>query len=134
MSEFIKHECGLALIRLLKPVEFYQEKYGALYGLKKLQILLQKQRNRGQDGAGLATIKLNTRPGKRYISRRRSNSPQYLKELFQGAFAHFEGLTSEQLNDPIWLKENKPYTGELLMGHLRYGTHGKNIIETVHHF
>ena len=134
MSEFIKHECGLALIRLLKPVEFYQEKYGALYGLKKLQILLQKQRNRGQDGAGLATIKLNTRPGKRYISRRRSNSPQYLKELFQGAFAHFEGLTSEQLNDPIWLKENKPYTGELLMGHLRYGTHGKNIIETVHPF
>lgn len=134
MSEFIKHECGLALIRLLKPLEFYQEKYGALYGLKKLQILLQKQRNRGQDGAGLATIKLNTRPGKRYISRRRSNSPQYLKDLFQGAFAHFEGLTSEQLNDPLWLKENKPYTGELLMGHLRYGTHGKNIIETVHPF
>jgi len=134
MSEFIKHECGLALIRLLKPQSYYQEKYGPLYGLKKLQILLQKQRNRGQDGAGIATIKLDTQPGRRYISRRRSNSPQYLKDLFRGAFAHFEGLTSEQLNDPHWLKENKPYTGELLLGHLRYGTHGKNIIETVHPF
>lgn len=135
MSEFIKHECGLALIRLLKPLQYYQDKYGSsLYGLKKLQILLQKQRNRGQDGAGLATIKLDTRPGKRYISRRRSNSPKYLKDLFQGAFAHFDNLSKEQLSDPIWLKENKPYTGELLLGHLRYGTHGKNIIETVHPF
>ena len=134
MSEFIKHECGLALIRLLKPLPYYQEKYGPLYGLKKLQILLQKQRNRGQDGAGLATIKLDTRPGKRYISRRRSNSPQYLKDLFQGAFAHFDGLSTDELNDPEWLKENKPYTGELLLGHLRYGTHGKNIIESVHPF
>jgi len=134
MSEFIKHECGLALIRLLKPLPYYQEKYGPLYGLKKLQILLQKQRNRGQDGAGLANIKLDTSPGKRYISRRRSNSPQYLKELFQGAFAHFENLTLDQLNDPQWLKENKPYSGELFLGHLRYGTHGKNIIETVHPF
>ena len=135
MSEFIKHECGLALIRLLKPLEYYHEKYGtALYGLRKLQILLQKQRNRGQDGAGIATIKLDTLPGKRFISRRRSNSPQYLKDLFKGAFAHFEGLSTEQLNDPEWLKNNKPYTGELLLGHLRYGTHGKNIIETVHPF
>lgn len=134
MSEFIKHECGLALIRLLKPLPYYQEKYGPLYGLKKLQILLQKQRNRGQDGAGLANIKLETSPGKRYISRRRSNSPQYLKELFQGAFAHFEDLPADQLNDPAWLKEHKPYSGELFLGHLRYGTHGKNIIETVHPF
>ncbi len=135
MSEFIKHECGLAMVRLLKPLSYYQEKYGSsLYGLYKLQILLQKQRNRGQDGAGLATIKLDTLPGKRYISRRRSNSPQYLKDLFTGAFAHFENCTQEQLNDPVWLKENKPYTGELLLGHLRYGTHGKNIIETVHPF
>ena len=135
MSEFIKHECGLALIRLLKPLHYYHEKYGtALYGLHKLQILLQKQRNRGQDGAGLATIKLDASPGKRYISRRRSNNPQYLKDLFQGAFAHFEDLPSNKLNDPTWLKANKPYTGELLLGHLRYGTHGKNIIETVHPF
>ena len=135
MGDFIKHECGLALIRLLKPLEYYHAKYGtALYGLRKLQILLQKQRNRGQDGAGIATIKLNTQPGKRYISRRRSNSPQYLKDLFQGAFRHFENLSEDQLNDPAWLKQNKPYTGELLLGHLRYGTHGKNIIETVHPF
>ena len=135
MSEFIKHECGLALVRLLKPLEYYHEKYGtSLYGLYKLQILLQKQRNRGQDGAGLATIKLDTSPGKRYISRRRSNSTRYLKDLFSGAFAHFENCTHEQLNDPAWLKNNKPYTGELLLGHLRYGTHGKNIIESVHPF
>ncbi len=135
MSEFIKHECGLALIRLLKPLQYYLDKYGtALYGLQKLQILLQKQRNRGQDGAGLATIKLDASPGKRYISRRRSNSPQYLKDLFHGAFAHFVDLEPHLLNDPVWLKENKPYTGELLLGHLRYGTHGKNIIETVHPF
>ena len=135
MSEFIKHECGLALVRLLKPLDYYQQKYGtSLYGLYKLQILLQKQRNRGQDGAGLATIKLDTSPGKRYISRRRSNSTRYLKDLFKGAFAHFEDCTREQLNNPAWLKNNKPYTGELLLGHLRYGTHGKNTIETVHPF
>jgi len=135
MSEFIKHECGLALVRLLKPLDYYHQKYGtSLYGLNKLQILLQKQRNRGQDGAGLATIKLDTEPGKRYISRRRSNSSRYLKDLFKGAFAHFEECTREQLNDPDWLKNNKPYTGELLLGHLRYGTHGKNTIETVHPF
>ena len=135
MSELIQHECGIAVIRLRKPLEFYLDKYGtALYGLQKLQILLQKQRNRGQDGAGLATIKLDMPPGSRYISRRRSNSPQYLKDLFQGAFAHFDQVTPEQFSDINWLKEHKPYTGELLLGHLRYGTHGKNIIETVHPF
>lgn len=135
MSEFISHECGIALIRLLKPLEYYQEKYGtSLYGLNKLQILLQKQRNRGQDGAGIATIKLDQNPGTRYISRRRSNSAQYLKDLFTGVYSHFENCTSEQLSDPHWLKQNKPYTGEVLLGHLRYGTHGKNIIETVHPF
>jgi len=135
MSDQIKHECGLALIRLLKPLEYYKEKYGtALYGLNKMQLLLQKQRNRGQDGAGLATIKLDMEPGNRYISRRRSNNPQYLKDLFEGVFSHFNDLTPEQVNDPAWLKQNKPYTGELLLGHLRYGTHGANTIETVHPF
>ena len=135
MSDQIKHECGIALIRLLKPLTFYQEKYGtALYGLHKLQLLLQKQRNRGQDGAGIATIKLDMPPGSRYISRKRSNSPQYLKDLFQAVFARFDGLTDEQLNDPEWLKLNSPYTGELLLGHLRYGTHGDNTIETCHPF
>lgn len=135
MSDQIKHECGLALIRLLKPLEYYHEKYGtALYGLNVLQLLLQKQRNRGQDGAGLATIKLDMEPGNRYISRKRSNSPQYIKDLFQQVFTHFAPLNQEQLNDPAWLKQNLPYTGELLLGHLRYGTHGLNTLETVHPF
>lgn len=135
MSDQIKHECGIALIRLLQPLQYYQEKYGSpLHGLYKLQLLLQKMRNRGQDGAGVVTIKLDPNPGSRYISRKRSNSPQYLKEVFQGIFHHFEGLTSEQLSDGQWLKENKPYTGEVLLGHLRYGTHGDNSIETCHPF
>lgn len=135
MSDQIKHECGIALIRLLQPLQYYQEKYGtALHGLYTLQLLLQKMRNRGQDGAGVATIKLDPTPGTRYISRKRSNSPQYLKEVFQGIFQHFEDCTPEQLHDGAWLKENKPYTGEVLMGHLRYGTHGDNSIETCHPF
>jgi len=135
MSELIKHECGVAVVRLLKPLEFYTEKYGtALYGLNKLRLLMQKMRNRGQDGAGMATIKLDMPPGMRYISRKRSNSPDYLADLFKGVYRHFEPLSREQLTDPYWLKMNKPYTGELLMGHLRYGTHGENVIETCHPF
>ena len=135
MSDAIKHECGLAVVRLLKPLDYYHKKYGtALYGLNKLQLLLQKQRNRGQDGAGLATIKLHTKPGKRYISRKRCVTTNYLADLFKDVRSHFEGLTEEQLNNPTWLKDNKPYTGELLMGHLRYGTHGDNSIETCHPF
>lgn len=135
MSDIIKHECGIAMIRLLKPLEFYQEKYGdPLYGLNKLQLLLQKMRNRGQDGAGLATIKLDPEPGTRYISRYRTNSKNYISDLFQHVFRHFTDLDPEFLNDAKWLKENKPYTGELLMGHLRYGTHGSYGIETCHPF
>jgi len=135
MSDAIKHECGLAVVRLLRPVSHYQEKYGqALYGVQKLRLLMQKMRNRGQDGAGLATIKLHSRPGERYISRRRSVSTDYLKDLFQGVYAHFESLSPEQLADTEWLYHAKPYTGELLMGHLRYGTHGDNSIETCHPF
>ncbi len=135
MSEDIKHECGVALIRLLKPLEYYQEKYGsALFGLQKLRLLMQKQRNRGQDGAGMATIKLDPGPGTRYISRKRSVAPNYLDDLFDQIWKHFEDLPEEKLQDPAWLKENKPYTGELLLGHLRYGTHGDNSIETCHPF
>ncbi len=135
MSDQIKHECGIALIRLLQPLDYYQDKYGTpLYGIYTLQLLMQKMRNRGQDGAGVTTIKLDPTPGTRYISRKRSNGPQYLKEVFQGVFQHFEGLTEEQLHDGKWLKANKPYTGEVLMGHLRYGTHGDNSIETCHPF
>jgi amidophosphoribosyltransferase len=135
MSDQIKHECGLALIRLLKPLSFYQEKYGtALYGINKLQLLLQKQRNRGQDGAGIATIKLDIPPGNRYISRHRSIGSSYLKDLFDSVYGNFADCTQEQLQDAEWLKTNKPYMGELLLGHLRYGTHGANNIEAVHPF
>ncbi len=135
MSDKIKHECGVAMIRLLKPLSFYQEKYGtSLYGLEKLQLLLQKQRNRGQDGAGLATIKFDVQPGKKYISRKRSVAANYLQDLFDQVYYHFKDLSPEKLNDPEWLKDNKPYMGELLLGHLRYGTHGDNSIYTCHPF
>jgi len=107
---------------------------GYFYGINKLRLLLQKQRNRGQDGAGMVTIKLDPKPGNRYISRKRSVSKNYLDDLFKGVYNHFRDLTPEQLNDPKWLKTNKPYIGELLLGHLRYGTHGDNTIETCHPF
>jgi len=135
MSDVIKHECGVALVRLLKPLSFYQEKYGsALYGLEKLRLLMQKQRNRGQDGAGMATIKLDPEPGSKYISRKRSVAPNYMDDLFNKIYARFADLPHGKLNDAAWLKENAPYTGELLLGHLRYGTHGDNSIETCHPF
>ncbi|MCZ2101314.1 MAG: amidophosphoribosyltransferase [Chitinophagales bacterium] len=135
MSEQIHHECGLALVRLLKPLEYYHEKYGTvLYGINKIHLLLQKQRNRGQDGAGLVNIKLDCQPGTSYINRHRSNSPRYLQDLFSGVFNHFSGLSTEQLNDVQWMKNNVPFIGELLLGHLRYGTHGTNTIESVHPF
>ena len=135
MSDTIKHECGLALVRLLKPIQYYVDKYGTpLYGLNKLPLLLQKQRNRGQDGAGLATIKLNVEAGNRYISRKRSNASNYLDDLFNQVHTHFADLSPEQLQDAEWLKKNKPYIGEIYLGHLRYGTHGLNTIETCHPF
>jgi amidophosphoribosyltransferase len=135
MSDQIKHECGIGLIRLRKPLEYYHEKYGtALYGLYRMQLLLQKQRNRGQDGAGLVTVKLDPEPGTKYISRKRTNSPQYLRDLFVEIFKYFKDLDQDKLDDPAWLKENKPYTGEVIIGHLRYGTHGANTIETCHPF
>ena len=135
MSDQIKHECGLAFIRLLKPLAYYQEKYGtSFYGLQKLQLLLQKQRNRGQDGAGLATIKLDVRPGEKYFSVHKSNANNYISHLFEGVYAHFKDLDEDQLQDTQWLKKNKPFTGEVLLGHLRYGTHGDNSLETVHPF
>ena len=135
MSDIIKHECGLAFIRLKKPLQYYYDKYGtALYGMQKMQLLLQKQRNRGQDGAGIATIKLDPQPGTRYISRKRSNSSTYLADIFGDAYKYFNDLPEDKLADCKWLKENLPYTGEVLLGHLRYGTHGINSIESVHPF
>ncbi|HEY1010115.1 MAG TPA: amidophosphoribosyltransferase, partial [Daejeonella sp.] len=138
MSEQIKHECGIALIRLLKPLSYYQKKYGtALYGLNKLYLLMEKQHNRGQDGAGIATIKLDVQPGKRYISRHRAMGSNAVAEIFeyvQNKFADVQKNAPELLQDTEWLKENISFTGEVLMGHLRYGTHGKNSIESCHPF
>ena len=135
MSDPIKHECGIAVVRLLKPLEFYHKKYGtAFYGVQKMQLLLQKMRNRGQDGAGIATIKMNPEPGTRYISRKRSNASNYLADLFEMVWTRLNQTTPEQRNDPAWLRANMPYMGEVLMGHLRYGTHGDNSIERVHPF
>ncbi|MDB5014324.1 MAG: amidophosphoribosyltransferase [Daejeonella sp.] len=138
MSDSIKHECGVAFIRLLKPLSFYQKKYGtALYGLNKLYLLMEKQHNRGQDGAGIATIKLDVKPGNRYISRHRAMGPGAVSEIFeyvQNKFADVQKNTPELLKDADWLKENISFTGEVLMGHLRYGTHGKNSIESCHPF
>ena len=135
MSEMIKHECGLAMVRLLKPLDYYQKKYGTpLYGLKSMQLLMRKMRNRGQDGAGLATIKLDVEPGKKFISRRRSNAANYLDDLWEAVWRRFNALDEAKAQDGEWLKENLPYTGELLLGHLRYGTHSSNAIETCHPF
>ena len=135
MSEAIHHECGLAMIRLKKPLDYYNKKYGTpLYGLKCLQLLMRKMRNRGQDGAGMATIKLDHPPGKKFISRKRSNAANYLDDLWAGVYRRFDELTPKQLGNGQWLKENLPYTGEVMMGHLRYGTHSTNAIETCHPF
>ena len=135
MSDSIQHECGIVLIRLLKPLDYYRRKYGtAFYGLKKLQLMMLKQRNRGQDGAGIATIKIGVEPGDKYISRKRSIASNYLEDLFEQVYSHFQGLPQEKLEDAEWLKANKPYMGEVLLGHLRYGTHGANTIETCHPF
>ena len=138
MSDSIKHECGVALIRLLKPLSYYQQKYGtALYGLNKLYLLMEKQHNRGQDGAGIATIKLNVSPGNRYISRYRAMGSNAVSEVFehvQKKFADVQSTSPELFQDAEWLKENISFTGEVLMGHLRYGTHGKNSIENCHPF
>ena len=138
MSDQIKHECGIALIRLLKPLSYYQEKYGtALYGLNKLYLLMEKQHNRGQDGAGIATIKLDVKPGNRYISRHRAMGANAVAEIFeyvQRKFADVQNESPELLQDTDWLKEHVSFTGEVLMGHLRYGTHGKNSIESCHPF
>lgn len=135
MSDAIHHECGITLLRLRKPLDYYHKKYGTpFYGIQKLQLLMQKMRNRGQDGAGLATIKLNSQPGRRYISRKRSNANNYLDDLFNMVWARIAEVPVDKFDDTEWLKEHAAYAGEVLMGHLRYGTHGDNSIERVHPF
>ena len=138
MSDQVKHECGIALIRLLKPLEYYLGKYGTtLYGLNKLYLLMEKQHNRGQDGAGVANIKLDVDPGIHYLNRVRSNSDSSIKDIFDkinGPIEQVFAKNPDRLKDVKWLKHNLEFTGELFLGHLRYGTFGKNNIETCHPF
>ncbi len=138
MSDAIKHECGIALIRLKKPLEFYKEKYGtAFYGVNKMYLMMEKQHNRGQDGAGFASIKLDMDPGERYISRQRSVAQQPIQDIFaqiNGRINDLMAENSDKKDDVAWQKKNVPYIGELLMGHVRYGTFGKNSVESVHPF
>jgi amidophosphoribosyltransferase len=138
MSDALYHECGIALVRLLKPLEFYLEKYGtALYGVNKLSLLMEKQHNRGQDGAGVACIKLDVSPGEKYISRYRSVEKNAIADIFSvinGPFREIQKQNPEKLQDIPWLKKNAEFMGELLLGHLRYGTFGGNNFESCHPF
>lgn len=135
MSDFLQHECGIAMLRLKKPLQFYIDKYGsAFYGLNKMYLLMEKQHNRGQDGAGLANIKLNVSPGKRYISRIRSVDSRPIQDVFSRIMPRFEGLPAEKLLDAAYLQEELAFTGELFLAHLRYGTYGKNEVENCHPF
>jgi amidophosphoribosyltransferase len=138
MSDAIKHECGIALIRLKKPLEFYKEKYGtAFYGVNKMYLMMEKQHNRGQDGAGFASIKLDMAPGERYISRQRSVAQQPIQDIFaqiNGRINELMVANPDKKDNVAWQKKNVPYIGELLMGHVRYGTFGKNSVESVHPF
>ncbi|AXT61969.1 amidophosphoribosyltransferase [Aquimarina sp. AD10] len=138
MSDALKHECGIAFIRLLKPLSYYKEKYGsAFYGVNKMYLMMEKQHNRGQDGAGFASIKLDTSPGERYISRVRSSKSQPIQDIFSQIN---DRINKELVDHPEYAddvdlqKKNIPYIGEVLLGHVRYGTFGKNSVESVHPF
>lgn len=136
MSDIIKHECGIALIRLLKPLSYYKEKYGDIhYGLSKMYLLMQKQHNRGQDGCGLATIKLDTEPGLAYFDRERSVDKQAIQAIFDKILHPFSQLTTrekELVQNMDYVKKQYKFMGELLLGHLRYGTHGGNDMSNCH--
>ena len=137
MSEQIKHECGIAMLRLLKPLEYYQEKYGNAWALNRMYLLMEKQHNRGQDGAGLANIKFDTEPGEQYINITKSNSSKPIQDIFNDAFADMKRLQKEspdKISDVQWLKQNARFVGELFLGHLRYGTFGKNELDNLHPF
>ena len=135
MSDAIKHECGVAFIRLRKPLSYYREKYGThWYGLTKLQFLMTKQLNRGQDGAGMGVVKLDPAYGDRYLARKRSASKTALSDIFEEIAKAYEEIPVEFRDDEAYLKKHFPYAGELLLGHLRYGTYGGNSIENIHPF
>lgn len=136
MSDEIKHECGIAFIRLLKPLQYYSDKYGdKFYGLRKMYILMEKQKNRGQDGAGLATLKINVPQGQPYIDRVRKKSKDAIQELFTEVYAQFQHLRKKdrrKLDDMAFLYDNYSYMGDLYLGHLRYATHGDNEFSNLH--
>ncbi|MDH5474833.1 MAG: amidophosphoribosyltransferase, partial [Cyclobacteriaceae bacterium] len=136
MSEKIKHECGIALVRLRKPLSYYIEKYGTYtYAMHKMHILMEKQKNRGQDGAGIANIKIDQKPGHRYVSRYRSVDENPVANIFEKInkkFSKARKIEGCDFKDETWVKENVAFTGEVWLGHLRYGTHGKNSIESCH--
>ncbi|WP_282161877.1 amidophosphoribosyltransferase [Ulvibacterium marinum] len=138
MSDAIKHECGISVIRLLKPLEYYHKKYGtAFYGVNKMYLMMEKQHNRGQDGAGFASIKLDMAAGERYMSRVRSIEQQPIQDIFAQITDRINSAFKahpEEVDNVAWQKKNIPYVGELLLGHVRYGTFGKNSIESVHPF
>ena len=138
MSDAIKHECGIALIRLLKPLEYYKEKYGTVfYAVNKMYLMMEKQHNRGQDGAGIATIKFDMQPGERYIARVRSAEKQPIQDIFDQINSRIQGVLDaypEEHDNLDFLKKQIPYLGELMLGHVRYGTFGQNSIESVHPF
>src|SRR5512135_981051 len=125
MTDAVNHECGIALLMLLKPLENYQLKYGTWkYGLNKLYLLMEKQHNRGQDGAGIASVKLDLKPGKPFIHRERSVKQAAINDVFKTIRKQSEKIDPALDDDPIWAKENLPFAAELLLGHLRYGTYG----------
>lgn len=138
MSDLIKHECGIALVRLLKPIEYYKAKYGsARYGIHKMYQLMEKMINRGQDGAGVASIKLDVEPGTQYIDRLRSIESKATQDIFSqinDLFVKAQRKNPQEYKDAQWQKKNIPFLGELLLGHLRYGTYGKNSIHSCHPF
>lgn len=136
MSDQINHECGIAMLRLLKPIEFYIQKYGTwAYGLQKMYLMMEKQHNRGQDGAGIAGIKLDKAPGNRYIFRERSNRPEAIKEIFGNIYKDIDSISQEygdHLQEADFIRDNIPFSCDLYLGHLRYGTYGKYNIDSVH--
>ncbi|MDR2040624.1 MAG: amidophosphoribosyltransferase [Bacteroidales bacterium] len=136
MTDSLQHECGIAFVRLLKPLEYYHSKYGScLYGLQRLHLMMEKQRNRGQDGAGVVCVKLGMPPGKKYISRERSVKPSSLDILFRDIYNPINKLgkrTPELLDDAVWMKQEMPFAGEIYLGHLRYGTYGSDSLEAIH--
>ena len=135
MEKEIHEDCGVALVRLLKPLEYYQQKYGTwMYGLNKLYLMMEKQHNRGQEGAGLACVKLDTEPGCEYMFRERAEGSNAITEIFRNVNRNFAGLSSDQLADAVFAKHELPFAGELYMGHLRYSTTGKSGLTYVHPF